>query len=308
MAERQPSVAVAYMSDVSPSPDRVEIWQLQLARAYRDLGRPDDARKMIGMIPDAKQGIVANCQSRLIYYVNSAEAEFWCPILKELGDITGDEECLLGQYYAFTKQPEEAEKSFVRAVAQSGVDSECLYQYGEYLRGMQKYSEAINMFEHAYQQYPSAQYLTAVGEVYRSTGELELALKYYQDAFLIAPSGTECAYVLGNLGVLYYYDYKDYAQAAGYFRSSIRCQPKVDVSIYRLLANSERRLGHPDAAIEAYQTMQERLAGNTHLLSWRHEYAAYLVELGRMEDARQVYRSILQDAPDDQIAKEVLGQ
>lgn len=306
----QPQRAIPYLNQVvrSSAHERVEVWRLQLAQAYRAAGRVKEAQQIVVSIPDVKQGVVTQCRTQLISYGDAEEIEFWCPILEDLGGLTAEEECLLGQYYSFSGQPALAEGAFGRAVAEADISAECLYQFGEHRRREHKEEEARALFERAFYLDPSSRYLRAIGRTYEAIGEPEHAMDSYQQAYSREPTGSECAESLRAIGDVYYYWYEDYAPAASYYRLAIQCDVYVDVSAYWLLANSERRLGNSQAALEAYRVVQHRLAGDTYLLYWRHDYAAYLVELGQLTEANQVYRSILQDAPDDLVAREALNQ
>lgn len=300
--------AIAYFKTLLATPGRTGAWKTQLVRAYRTVGRVEDARQVASQIPDAREAISVHCRSRLMYYIDAGEAKFWCPMLEPLEAHTADEECLLGQYYASSGQPEAAEQTFARAADMPGITAGCLHQFGQFRLKQHDYVAARSLFVRAYDLEPSAQHLRAIGASYETAGEPESALAYYRQAHLFNPRGSECAGSLGAIGGVYYHYYREYAEAARDFRAAIRCDPRVDVSIYWLLANSERRLGHMDAAVEAYRVVEERLAGSVYLIEWRHEYAAYLIDLGRPSEAQQVYLSILQDAPDDSVAQNALRQ
>lgn len=301
------SEAIAYQQQALTQPERNDVWWLQLGGLYRAAGDPQQAQEAILQLAQARQAAAINCQNRLIYYPNPKEADFWCSLLARFTSLTAAEACLVGQHYTTVKQPEAAKKMFQQALQNTDVSADCFFRYGELLQSQQDYSTARSLFERALQQEVNATYLLAIGSTYNAEGKPEQALQKYQEAYQLAPFGQACADALRYTGGVYYYTYQDFTQAADYFDRAIRCNNKVDVSVYWLLANSQRQLGHNDLALQAYEQMQQRLQGSAYLVEWRHEYAGYLLELGKVNDAKRIYQSILADNPNDPVAQEALN-
>lgn len=300
------SGAVTYQQQALLQPARSDVWWLQLAEMYRATGNQQQAQQAVLHLPQARQAAVINCQSRLIYYPNLHEAEFWCPLLADFTALTATEACLVGQYYTTAKQPEAAQGMFQQALQHSDASADCLFRYGELLQGQQDYQAARTLFERAFDREANSAYLLAIGSTYHAEGQPEQALQKYQEAYQLAPFGQPCADALRYTGGVYYYTYQDFARAADYFDQAIRCNRKLDVSAYWLLANSQRQLGHSDLALQAYEQMQQRLQGSAYLIEWRHEYASYLLDLGKVDEALRIYRTILADNPNDSVAQEAL--
>lgn len=301
------SEAIAYQQQALTQPERSDVWWLQLGGLYRAAGELQQAEQAILQLGQAREAAAINCQSRLIYYPNPKEADFWCPFLAHFTSLTAAEACLVGQYYTTVKQPEAAGSMFQQALQNTDVSADCFFRYGELLQSQQDYPTARSLFERAFEQEAHASYLLAIGSTYNAEAKPEQALQKYQEAYQLAPFGQACADALRYTGGVYYYTYQDFAQAAEYFERAIRCNNKVDVSVYWLLANSQRQLGHGDLALQAYEQMQQRLQGSAYLIEWRHEYASYLLASGKVDDALRIYRTILADNPNDPVAQEALN-
>ena len=294
--------AINYLDQATQSPSARPVWWLLLADLYNQTQQLDKERSALGQIEGLDQLVFNQCRNS-VTRADLKQAKRWCSLVDQSKIVSTTDQCLLAQYHSMMDQFTIAESILRQATAQPDVNDDCLYQYGALLARQQRYEEAEVYYKRAFAQNPSLRNQRGIASVYAATKRLELAINIYHQAYAMNSRGRECAESLFGIGEVYYYYYQDYSQAVHWFKASIACDPEYYPVVYYLLANSEKRLGHPDEAVKAYRVLEERLAGSTYLLPWRLEYAAYLLELERVQDARQVYLNILEDAPDDPVAK-----
>ena len=165
---------------------------------------------------------------------------------------------------------------------------------------------ARSFSERAYDLEPLAQYLRAIGVSYESAGEPKSALAYYRQAYALHPRGSECAASLGAIGGVYFYYYREYAEAARDFQSSnsVRSQSRC----FDLLAVGQQRT--PAGPHEMRRLSLSRRRGT---VGWQclpcrmaSRVRSLSCEAWAVAEAQQVYLSILQDAPDDSAAQSAL--
>ncbi len=110
-----------------------------------------------------------------------------------------------------------------------------------------------------------------------------------------------------NLGN-HYSRNKDYEKAIPYYREAARLIPD-HVNTPRWAAECCRSLGRQEEAIEYFQeSMRRAEKKNPHFVTVHLEYAAYLVSLGRSDEARAVYEFVLTKDPRNSLAKKGLDR
>jgi Flp pilus assembly protein TadD len=127
--------------------------------------------------------------------------------------------------------PEHALKALGRLGDPALFDSHTLYLWGEGLRAMQRYFEALMPLERAARAAPrDIRVRVALGWCYKRTGRLDLAIRALEHALLVDP---EAALLRYNLAC--------YLSLAGQRRRALRClsQALAVDPVYRELAESE---------------------------------------------------------------------
>lgn len=305
------SDGIMYLQQATEEPNsRPYLW-LQLSDLYARSGQFEASLQVLQNFGGDKLAST-RCGSALWNQGNLDLASRWCPLLEKLDNLNAEDACLLGKYYQISGQPTRAQTAYEHATVLPDVNDQCLYQYGVLLYGQGEYSQAADVLKLAMNRAPKAyaDYVLALGRAYAASQRPELAVGMYELAYELAPQGILCANILGAMGEIYLLDpkFKDTIRARDLFRQAIECNSGVDVTYYYLLAHIYRDEGRSEEALTEFAVVEQRLAGTTYLLEWRHEYAAYLVMLGREPEARSVYLRILIDAPDDPIAADFLNK
>lgn len=306
-AHGQQEKSIDYLERAVQSSNVRPAWWFQLADLYHQKRESERAWKALEHIENVEHLILSYCKHATIQS-DIQDMKRWCSMIARLEPPAVEANCLLGEYYIKTEQSNKAKLAFKRAVTQYNVSDDCLYQYGRYLQEQRKYEDALSYYERAFEKRQLPSYLRAQASIYVNTNRLDKALAVCQQAYDLSWNMHDRADGLACKGNIYFWQYENYEQAGRYFEAAIEEYAAVDVSVYLKLARSERYLGNVSEAIKRYQQLNERLRGRTFMLQWRHEYASYLVELGMETRAREVYRGILQDAPDDPDAKRYLGR
>lgn len=294
--------AIEFLSRATQTPSVRPTWWVQLANLYVKSGQLDQAVQTLSRISNYDRVISAHCERAFTNNIKTEEAMYWCRLLQHLEPLSSKSACLVGQYLALMGQHSDAQLVFEQAASSSNVEEDCLYRYGLYRFSQKQYSEALALYDRAFEQKHLPTYLRAMGDLYTANQQPDMAIQKYQEAQAMALQGRDCADVLTGMAKVYYYFHKDFERASSLLYQAMQCGASLDVSAYWVLLWSERAQSHSQRAAQACEHITKALSGSTYLLEWRYECAAYLLEIEHLEEAQNVYQGILSDAPDDAVA------
>ncbi len=301
-------LAEKYWKLQARQPERSLLLSLRLAEVYRLNNQRTLAWEQYREIANATSVLRIRCKAGAIDYPDRSEAAYWCELLAMQPQLSVADKCLLARYWATEGEVSRAAAVFEEA-AEGAPDPDCLYRFAQFELAQGKSEAALKLFQEAYAQKGLASYLVGVGQAYAGEGAYDKAIAAFERAYQMAGHGRDCADALGGIASIYYYQLDDLPKAQRFSSEAIQCDSSVDVSTYYVLARSARELRDVAQSVAAYENIELRLRGGTYLLTWRHEYAKYLVSLGRNAEAASVYQRILHDAPSDEAAKSyVAGQ
>ncbi len=186
-------------------------------------------------------------------------------LFREEGDLPGALDAV-GRALSYYEAHPEAKHGLISAYQTQGL---CYIAQSDFARALACYHHALSLAEETKDQPGIVSALNNIGEVYRTQGEPERALPFYEQArrTLADENAWNMAFLLNNIGICYD-ALGDAARAIDAIKGAravaekVRARPRVETSL-AVLGDLEFKRGQLDAA-QAYYEQSLQLANELH--------------------------------------------